>query len=259
MKTNTLFKTALLSCSFIFCANAFADTGLKLPPHYSIELVDGATSDYNYSKSTRTLHLQPGRHQIVVSFKGSFGTARDSTMVEAADPIVIDIANLKQDEVLSFNYKLPRSLDEAKKYARQQFIELHDGKKKVTADVASFFILKSDSGFAIFRDYRKDLQSINRLYAPDYVEGQNRTMSMTSYGAPTITATNNMSLGEETNRANITMQAPGVSSSQNNVMQTSAVGGGVANVNPQLNDLINLYNTADDKTKLEFVKYVMSH
>lgn len=258
MRKSNIVKTTALTLALCCATSAFAG-GFKVPPYYSIELVDGATSNFNYDKSTRTLSLEPGRHQIVLSFEGTFGSSRESSLVESSNPIVIDIHNLGADETLSFSYKIPQSLEEASKYARTQVIELNDGKTKVAGDKATYFILQSDSGFSIFRDYRQDLLSVNRLYAPNYVEGSDRTMGLTSYGAPTITATNNMSIGSNSAPANITMPAPGVSSSQNAVMQTSAVGGGAAAVNVKLNDLINLYNSADDKTRLEFVKYVMSH
>ena len=101
-----MLKLQFLTLALCCATSAFAG-GFKVPPYYSIELVDGATSNFNYDKSTRTLSLEPGRHQLVLSFEGTFGSSRESSLVESSNPIVIDIYNLGADETLSFSYRDP--------------------------------------------------------------------------------------------------------------------------------------------------------
>ena len=73
MRKSNIVKTTVLTLALCCATSAFAG-GFKVPPYYSIELVDGATSNFNYDKSTRTLSLEPGRHQLVLSFEGTFGS-----------------------------------------------------------------------------------------------------------------------------------------------------------------------------------------
>ncbi len=243
-----------------FSVHALADAGFKVPVHYNVELVDGVTSPENYSRFNRTINLTPGRHQVVVSFKDTFGGSDDAMIVESTNPIVVDIMDLKPNQVLTFEYQIPSGLDQARRYSRQQKITLIDKEtgKPVSKDVASYFILASETGFTLMRDFRTELLTLNRLYAPTYSANGNRTMGMTEYGSPIIEASAASNLIGATNLGNQTMDAPGLTTSQNSNMSTSSKGSGASGA-VNLNQLIKLYNQADDATKLKFVKYVMSH
>ena len=83
-------------------------------------------------------------------------------------------------------------------------------------------------------------------------------MGMTDYGSPIIEATAASDLMSGDYQQNQVMSAPGLSSSQQSNMSTSSKKGN-ANGGVTFNQLVKLYNQADDATKLQFVKYVMSH
>lgn len=260
-KVDTLCKAGVIAAAALFSATVLAAPQFKVPVHYSVELVDGETNNLPYSRSDRTITFDgTGRHQIVLLFEDNFGTQAESRMVQAADPIVIDIMSIGENDLYTFTYDQPHSLKEAELYARTQQIELRDGNHKpLNPEQATYYILASEAGFSILRDYRQDLLSLNRLYAPRYVQGQERVMGLTTYGAPTITANAGAGFNSGT-PAHISMAAPMTSSAQEGNLRTSSTSGGaVAGPQGRLRDLINLYNSSDDATKLEFVKYVMSH
>lgn len=256
MKKHSFFKLAFIALGFTFASQSFADTGFRVPTNYTIELVDGESTNFDYTKSKALINLTPGRHQVVLSFKGQFGSSRDSKLIQSTDPLVIDIYELQNNEVISFTYPQPRTTEMAEKYAKNQIIDLTDGKKKIAKNKADYFILKSEVGFTFLRDYKQELVSVNRLYAPNYEQTVNGKVGMTSYGAPTITASSASRNMPQYNTYQ-TMPSPGVSMEQDSVMSTSQTHSG-ANT-PTYNELVRLYNKADDKTKLKFVKYVMSH
>ena len=263
IKCNSILTASVIACGITFAGQALADAQFKVPSYYSVELVDGSTDQYDYSKFNRTITLAPGRHQIVLLFEGQFGTAQESRMIEAADPIVIEIADIQDNETFTFKYAVPRDEVSADRYSRSQKIQLVDSDgKNISEDKASYYILTSESGFAILRDYRQDLMALNRLYAPNYVAGNQRGIGMTAYGAPTIktnTAGNTLNAGAA--NSGMAMEAPGVSMAQSSNLATSSVKGksAAAKGSVTYRQLVNLYESADDKTKLEFVKYVMSH
>ncbi len=245
---------AALACAFNASAAQFI-----VPPHYSVELVDGDTSNFNFDKDTRAINLSAGRHQIVVLFENTFGTSTEKRLVQASNPIVIEITNMPADASYTFDYAQPNSLKGAEQYARTQKITLTkaDGSALSEAE-AYYYILASESGFSILRDYRQDLMSLNRLYAPKFVAGSDRTIGMTSYGAPSITA--DAFAGTSSQPQNITMSAPMTSYEQESNLATSSTSGGaVSSASPALRQLVSLYESADSETKLQFVKYVMSH
>ena len=235
---------------------AFAESGFKLPVHYTLEMVDGTDKPEGYSRFNRTLTLTPGRHQIVVLFKDTFQSGSDARLVQSSNPIVIDLMNLKQNQIVTFDYNIPSSVSKADAYSRTQKITLVDANgAQLPASDASYFIMTSENGFVLGRDYRQELMSLNRLYAPAYVEGGKRGIGMTSYGAPTIEATNDRSAVDSNTQ---TLDDPGLSVSQEDTMSTSSRSG-KASGSVSFNKLVELYNNADDATKLKFVKYVMSH
>lgn len=260
MKLKALMVGAAAGAAML-CSSAFAAEFI-VPPFYSLEVVDGETSDFNYDKDTRALSLEPGRHQIVVLFEGTFGTSKEAKLVQAANPIVIEIMNMPADASYTFDYAEPRSLNGAEQYARTQKVTLtNKAGAPLPKEQAYYYILAAESGFSILRDYRQDLMSLNRLYSPKYVEGRNRAMGMTSYGAPIITSDSAANvLNSNTQAMNITMSAPLTSSAQESNLATSSTSGGaVQGPSPELRNLIIMYENLDSETKLQFVKYVMSH
>ncbi|MGN0903012.1 MAG: DUF2057 family protein, partial [Succinivibrio sp.] len=184
-----------VTCALSF--NALADTGFKVPVHYNIELVDGESDPDNYSRFSRIIDLTPGKHQVVLTFKDTFKSGSDSRIVQSIDPVVINIEDLKKDQLLTFQYQKPNNEDQAKRYSHQQKITITDSTGRILpSSEASYFILTSDSGFSMMRDYRQELSGLNRLYAPSYVAAGERTVTMTDYGAPTIRAgSDNSSVG----------------------------------------------------------------
>lgn len=270
-KLGTFVKASAIASALALTTQVFAASTFQVPINYSVEVVDGKTSDYGYNRFDRTITLQPGRHQIVLLFEGTFGVARDSRLVQAANPIVIEIPNMPDNQAYTFDYKMPRSEGEAEQYARAQKITLVNAQSKtpLSKDEANYYILTSDSGFAILRDYREDLASIGRLYAPAPVvaemQKQNSEGQVNDDGVLTIQArsggntaavvaaggaTAGMSATVAT--ANQQVKAANASNAPQEV-QSLSNGGAV------YNQLVNMYNQADDATKLQFVKYIMSH
>lgn len=257
-----LLIPALLSALTGCTTQSVAQTGFKLPLHYNLELADGIDSPATYNRSDRTLSLAPGRHQIVVSFKDIFGS--NGTLVQAGDPIVVEIHDLKPNQVITFKYETLRDAEDARDFTRHQKVTLTDLEgRELPAEAVSYYVMTSENPLTITRDFRQELLSLDRLYAPTYVTGANRGLGMTAYGAPTIEATNEPR-GRDAGNYGIQgagMAAPALTYAQESNLATAARGGGtVKTASPvSLQQLIELYNQADDKTKLEFVKYVMGH
>ncbi len=256
MKVRNFLKASCFIGLSALALQALADTGFRVPMSYDLELVDGLDEPEQYSRMTRLITLSPGRHQIVVRFKDTFDN--DKGIVQAGNPLVIDIYALKTDQVLTFKYPAITSDDAAQRFARQQKITIcDDNGKPVPSGEAEYFLLTSDNGFTVLRDFRQELMSLGRLYAPAYVAGANRGLGMTEYGTPTIRAENAGNLLHAGAPSNITMDAPGTSYEQESSMSTTTKGKKRGSVS--LNQLVDLYNKADDSTKLKFVQYVMSH
>jgi len=257
MRFTRILKIGAAAAAMVLASAAFAESGFKLPVHYTLEMVDGADKPENYSRFSRTVTLSPGRHQLVVLFKDTFQGGSDARLVQSSNPIVIDLMNLKPNQTVTFDYDIPSSLSKADTYARTQKIRIVDTKgNAIPSSDASYFIMTSENGFVLGRDYRQELMSLNRLYAPAYVEGGKRGVGMTSYGAPTIQATNDR---YAENSSTQTLDDPGLSVAQEDTMATSSRSGGSTRGGASYNQLVKLYNSADDATKLKFVKYVMSH
>lgn len=249
-------KVSLIALAAVFSVQAYADTGFKVPVHYNVELVDGIEDYSGYSRFSRMIELGSGKHQVVLSFKDTFKDGKDTKLVQSVNPVVINIEDLKKDQVVTFKYKLPSSIDQAQRYAEQQKITLTDSNgRELNKSEASYFVLTSDRGFTLMRDYKAELTSLGRLYAPTDVPDAQRVITMTKYGTPTIRASSTGSYGSGPAQG-LTMEPM---SSSTSAMSTSAVGGGVVGSSVTYNELVNMYNSADDATKLKFVKYVMSH
>ena len=251
-------KVSLLALGALVSFNALADAGFKVPVHYNVELVDGK-SDFDYSRVSRTVNWTPGKHQIVVVFKDTFKNGSDSRLVQSLDPLVLNFENIKDDQVVTFQYRKPLSESQANTYiANQKITTFNDNNGRTLGkDEASYFILTSDQGFSMMRDYRNELKSLNRLYEPDYVAGPNRGLEMTKEGAPTIRAsTGGVYDNQVTEQASVGLEPMGGDTS---AMTTSTAGKSTKANAASYNELVRLYNQADDATKLKFVKYVMAH
>lgn len=248
MKLKTIVKLSLTSLGVMYALSSQAAQFI-IPPHYNVEVVDGYKD--NLDIKGRTIELDAGRHQIVLLFKDVFGGAQNGQMVQASDPIVIDINNMQADDVYTFKYELPRTRSMAENFARNQKITLttKDG-QTLSSDKASYFILTSDAPLAFMRDYRQDLMAVNKLYNKDNIQ-YNGTTSVNSQGVQSVNVSTLDSNLLTTSNYEVNSTSGLTYYGQS---QTQANGSNV-----KLNELINLYNKADDKTKLEFVKYVMSN
>lgn len=277
-KIGALLKVSALAGALALTAQAVDAASFKVPINYTVEVVDGKTSDFGYNRFTRTIDLSAGRHQIVLLFEGTFGASRDSRIYQAANPIVIDINNMPENAVYTFTYNTPDNERDAEVYARSQRISLIDGNTKapLSQNEASYFLLTSDSGFSILRDYREDLASVGRLYAPapvaKAIAEERKGNNFTAEGVPTVQARS--SGGFSAGSATVDTAAPVVMSSTVTAAaaQQQAQAAATAAGQPQkvesfsspdaaaaYNQMIQLYESADDSTKLKIVKYIMSH
>lgn len=267
-KRSKFLKSLAVCAALLFSAQVCADASFKVPVNYNVELVDGLDSPDNYSRFTRKISLTPGRHQIVLKFENTFHSGDDSSLIQASNPIVIEINNIRDKQQFTFKYKLPRSLDEASRFAREQKITLtDDDDRPLDKSEAYYYILASETGFVVARDYRLELQSLNRLYAPSFVPGANRGIGMTEYGSPSIKApaSSGSLFGLSTGAPkDMVMDVTDSTYDQESGMSTSSRSGGRSKRaggkgGATFNELVKLYESADDATKLKFVKYVMSH
>lgn len=272
-KLGAMLKIGALAGAVAISAQASAAT-FEVPVNYTVELVDGQTSDFGYNRFTRTIDLSAGRHQIVFLFEGNFGDANNGRLIQSANPIVVDIFNMPENATYSFKYVLPRTLDDAQKYAREQKVTLIDSNTEapLNNEQASYYILTSDSGFSILRDYREDLASVGRLYAPakvlEKMENENR-YGTNAQGVQFVQARSSGAYGQATAAAaGVGVSSTVVAARDSNAAAQAAQAAG----QPQqvqsfsspaaaatYNQLVDMYNKADDNTKLQFVKYIMSH
>lgn len=149
---------------FVFFALSLAEAAtFSAPKNYSIVIVDGSKSG-NAIVNSKEVNLEPGQHQIVVFFKGLFKHRSDQIIVSATDPIVINIPNVEKDDNYTFTYPRIRSYDDAQDFADHQTITLTNNGESVSKDKASFFILQSDKGFQLDRDFLEELNSLGLLY-----------------------------------------------------------------------------------------------
>lgn len=276
-KLGALIKVSALAAAVALSAHATAAT-FKVPINYTVEVVDGKTSDFGYNRFSRTIELAPGRHQLVLLFEGVFGQARDSRIYQAANPIVIEIPNMPADASYTFNYDTPEDERQAEIYSRSQKINLinADTKAPLGQDEASYYLLTSDSGFALLRDYREDLASVGRLYAPAEVKAEierdRSGANVTAQGVPMVKARSASGFTSAA-PAPAPVAAPVMSATvttaaaQNAAEAQATAQGAPAQVqtiaspaNAAIyNQMVQLYEQADDSTKLKIVKYIMSH
>lgn len=146
----------------------------KTPKHYSIILLDGEKVGGIFS-SEREVTLEPGRHQILVLFKGNFKKGKDRLLTSASNPIVINIPNMAADDEYTFTFPKISDYDAAQDYADKQVITLKNHGQNITQEDASYFILQSEKGFQLDRDFKDELASLGLLYeAPKAIEASNK-------------------------------------------------------------------------------------
>lgn len=268
-KIGTLLKVGALASALALTTSAYA-ASFKVPVNYSVELVDGQTSNFEYNTFNRTLTLSPGRHQIVMLFEGTFGRASDSRLYQAANPIVVEITDIPDDAQYSFTYNMPRDEREAESYSRSQKINLINNSTNapLSESEANYYILTSDSGFAILRDYREDLASVGRLYAPAKVfEEMKSNKNRVSVNNENVTTVQARATGYKGQYENPGMVAPESNAAPMAAATTAVAASGVKTVQAnssgsaavKFDQMVQLYESADDATKLKFVKYIMSH
>ena len=166
-KFGSLLKISALGAAVTLCAQVSAAT-FQVPANYSLELVDGQETGYNYSQFSRTLELGLGRHQLVLLFKGTFGNSSQSQLVQASDPIVVEIANMPADANYTFTYKAPYYVGRAIKFAREQQVTLVDADthEPLPASAADYYILITDAVSSNLRNYRIELAASGLFYEP---------------------------------------------------------------------------------------------
>lgn len=166
-KFGSLLKISALGAAVALSAQVNAAT-FQVPANYSLEVVDGQETGYNYSQFSRTLELGPGRHQLVLLFEGTFGNSSQSQLVQASDPIVVEIANMPADANYTFTYQAPDDVGRAHKFAREQQVTLVDADthEPLPASAADYYILTTDAVSSNLRNYRIELAALGLLYAP---------------------------------------------------------------------------------------------
>ena len=259
----SLFLGALSAALSLGLPAAAQAATFIVPPHYQVELVDGEEDDLDISG--RRLTLDAGRHQIVLLFKDTFGSNQNERIITAANPIVIDIADLGADEVMTFRYDRVLSINDATRFSRNQKGTLTDGEgNPIPQERASYFILTSDSGFALLRSYRTELLGIGRLYTRSPELAQQGRSSVNSQGVATVSVSPGSALlatsaAGQVNDTGLTYYqsrettAPATETSA----QAQASGSALpASGRVKLNDLITMYNRADDRTREQFLKWI---
>lgn len=251
MQLKKLLATGVISilAGFTYAANA---ASFIIPSHYNAEIVDGFED--NLDIKNRVINLSEGRHQIVLLFKDTFGTNQDSRIIQATDPIVIDIANIQKDDVYTFTYTMPRTEAQANHFARNQKINLINKTtgKPLTQDEATYFILASNAGFTVLRNYKQDLITVGRLYNRNEVD-VNGNVTTSDDGVQTVNVVNSSLLLSTSSQNPVSEQ--GLTYYGEKKSAAKARGGSSVTYN----QLVDLYNKADDKTKLQFMKYIMNN
>ena len=156
-KTALFFMAATLASSGVYAAE------FATPKDYNIVLIDGAKAG-SFLSDSNEIQLSSGQHQVVVVFKGLFKRGSDSMMVSAANPLVIKLPNVKDSDNITFSYHRIRNYEEAQDYADDQKITLTNNGTIAGKETASYFILQSDKGFQLDRDYLSELKSLGLLY-----------------------------------------------------------------------------------------------
>lgn len=161
MKLLNYVVVCAMGLSVLPCASQAAT--FKAPKNYSVVIVDGQKTE-SYFSNTKEIELKPGQHQIVVKFKGSFRNGGDSLVASGSNPIVINIPKTKDSDNFSFTYRRISDYQDAVNFTDNQVITITNNGEAISKETASYFILKSEKGFQLDRDFAAELQSLNLLY-----------------------------------------------------------------------------------------------
>ncbi len=169
-----IISAILAGCTVMGLSLAAEAATFTAPKNYSIIIVDGAKTGGVIS-DPREIELAPGQHQIVVFFKGLFKHGGDQIIATASDPIVINIPDVQENDSFAFTYPRIRDYGSAQDFADHQTITITNNGESVSKDRASYFILQSDKGFQLDRDFLTELNSLGLLYvSPENTVKQNR-------------------------------------------------------------------------------------
>lgn len=237
------------------CATFSAEAAtFKAPKNYTIIMADGAKVGSAFS-SVQELTLDAGRHQIMVLFKGKFKKGTDRILTSASNPIVINIPNMAADDEYSFTYPRIYNYDDAQDFADKQVITLTNHGNNTTNEQVSYFILQSEKGFQLDRNFKDELASLGLLYvAPKNVQTATkkedtlkkcRDSNMQDCPqvvvSPANTSNNKVAVAVPTN-ANVTISDEATKVALNNPNVNQGVFEG----------LKSIYNSADPATKAAF-------
>lgn len=163
MTFKTKFIASTIALSLVSSLGLAEAATFKTPKNYQILIVDGQKTSGVLSETT-SVDIKAGKHQFVVQFKGLFRKGSDAMLHSATDPLVINLSNISENDEISFTYPKVVTLEQAQKFSDKQQISLTINGKEVPKEKASYFILKSEKGFQLDRDYLADLQALNLLY-----------------------------------------------------------------------------------------------
>ncbi|MGN1394432.1 MAG: DUF2057 family protein [Succinivibrionaceae bacterium] len=161
MRLNKIFTTMCLASSLLPTITEAAT--FKTPKNFSIVILDGEKQSSIFS-NTKEVELSEGQHQVVVLFKGNFRNGGNSMLVTATNPIVINIPHTNKEDNYTFSYKRISTYDDASDFVDNQQITLSNNGQPVDTQTANYFVLKSEKGFQLDRDFRAELQSLDLLY-----------------------------------------------------------------------------------------------
>ena len=169
-----IISSFLAGCAVLGLSLAAEAATFAAPKNYSIIIVDGAKTGGVIS-DPREIELTPGQHQIVVFFKGLFKHGGEQIIASASDPIVTNIPDVQENDSITFTYPRIRDYGSAQDFADHQTITITNNGESVSKDKASYFILQSDKGFQLDRDFLTELNSLGLLYvSPENTAKQNR-------------------------------------------------------------------------------------
>lgn len=228
----------------------------KTPKNYSIIIADGEKTSGFFTEK-REMELEPGRHQIVVFFKGSFKKGHDKIIASAVNPLVINIPNVKESDNFSFSYPRITSYEQAQDYADKQNITITNNGTPVSNEEASYIILKSDKGFQLDRDFMEELRSLDLLYVSDanarklQKNAQDLTNcrdSVTNCPKEVVANSSNKSAVSAVNAADAVTGASAKAETKNTVANAQMLEG-----------LKSIYQSADPATRAAFKEWLKNN
>lgn len=243
-----LIFTLLTSC--LILPTSLLAASFETPKNYHIIIADGQKVKGTFSEENK-INLTTGKHQIIVQFKGVFKQGKDKILHTAVDPIVVNIQNVQENDNISFTYPRITNYSQAVDYSDSQKIDLCINDKIANKEEASYFILKSEKGFQLDRDYLAELQDLNLLYLSkensEDVSAKkdklNRCKESGFVDCPNTILANANSVNSD-NKANLQISNENKKTTVNNQM---------------LEGLKSIYNSADKPTQDAFKEWLKNH